>query len=232
MTLSADMSRLDRLLLERLLHRDDAAWRALVTRYDPLLLSIARRTFLRYGHPPAKGDVDDVVAEVWAGLLADDLRRVRIAIEQGHLLPTLHVMTRHRAIDALRRMKAGRSASELEAVPAADEPAPDTRPLEAEERDRLRDALAALPDVQRLIVTLVYLHGKTHREAAELAGIAPNSVGPTLHRALGRLRSTLDDHPAPRHDAARARQPEPRPAASHHDGSSRAPVWGMPHPEP
>jgi RNA polymerase sigma-70 factor (ECF subfamily) len=53
------------------------------------------------------------------------------------------------------------------------------------------DALAALPDRFRSVVTLVDVHGLSYAEAAEVLGIPVGTVMSRLHRARARMRQRL-----------------------------------------
>ena len=53
------------------------------------------------------------------------------------------------------------------------------------------EALAALPDKHRLVVTLVDVHGLSYAEAAEALGIPRGTVMSRLHRARARIRGRL-----------------------------------------
>jgi RNA polymerase sigma factor (sigma-70 family) len=44
---------------------------------------------------------------------------------------------------------------------------------------------------ERTLVELFFLQGKKYREIAALTGVAQNSIGPTLGRALSKLRTAL-----------------------------------------
>jgi bifunctional DNase/RNase len=57
---------------------------------------------------------------------------------------------------------------------------------------RVRAAIAELPRGQREAVTLFYLAGLTHAEAAEHLGIAPGAVKTRLHKARATLRTRLE----------------------------------------
>lgn len=56
----------------------------------------------------------------------------------------------------------------------------------------LADQIAALPHPQRAVIVLKYYLQLPNREIAELTGMRPGSVGPTLGRALARLREDVD----------------------------------------
>ncbi|MHB1065328.1 MAG: RNA polymerase sigma factor [Georgenia sp.] len=54
------------------------------------------------------------------------------------------------------------------------------------------DALQALPDKHRAVVTLVDIVGLSYREAAEVLGVPRGTVMSRLHRARARIRARLD----------------------------------------
>ncbi|WP_237706538.1 RNA polymerase sigma factor [Kribbella flavida] len=65
--------------------------------------------------------------------------------------------------------------------------------LSAERRRELLDALKALPEQYRLVVTCRYLLELDEQETATVLGWPRGTVKSRLHRALGRLRSQLPD---------------------------------------
>lgn len=180
-----------RLLLERLLRYDPKAWNELVETYSGLLLTIVRGTFARYGFTPASADVEDVVADVWQNLLANELKIVRQCLQNGYLLQTLHVLARNRAIDLLRRRKF--ETMPLDGNEPAVESPPSMVPSAAVDipEARLHQAIATLTPRERAFVALFFLQGKKYKEIAALTGIAMNSIGPTIGRALIKLRQVL-----------------------------------------
>lgn len=81
---------------------------------------------------------------------------------------------------ARRRLKAERSAP-----PAGDEAGGET--------EFLADVIAALPDRQRVAIVLKYYLGFSTREIAEAMHVRPGTVGPTITRALARMKEQLDE---------------------------------------
>ena len=59
------------------------------------------------------------------------------------------------------------------------------------ERERMREALAALPDDQRRALVLVAYAGKTAREISELDEVPLGTVKTRIRAAMGKLRDTL-----------------------------------------
>jgi RNA polymerase sigma factor (sigma-70 family) len=61
--------------------------------------------------------------------------------------------------------------------------------------ERVRAALAALPERQRLVVFLRYYADLDYRTIAEVAGIAPGTVAAALNAARQRVRALLEEVP-------------------------------------
>ena len=57
----------------------------------------------------------------------------------------------------------------------------------------VRDAVARLPEKQRIAVVLRFYEGLNGREIAELAGWRESTVYTRLYTALARLRSELEE---------------------------------------
>jgi RNA polymerase sigma factor (sigma-70 family) len=178
-------------LLRRLLAGDATAWAEMVGTYSALLAAVARRTFATYGYVPVALDADDVVAEVWRNVLAGDRRVLRRCLEHGHLLATLHTLVRNRAVDVMRRHRLKTLDIDAHRIPepVRDDDDDDDDRLPPE---RVREAFAVLNDRERTIVELFHLQGRKYVEIAALTGIPQNSIGPTMGRALAKLRSALE----------------------------------------
>ena len=175
-------------LLARLLENDQAAWRELVRDYSGLLLAIAGRTFAAYGFPAGLQDREDAVAEVWRNVLAGDRRIIRNCREKGFFLQTLHLLARRRAIDLMRARK------------IKVEPLDDREPAGAQgdaafepeyPASAIREAISRLAPREQAVIGLFFLQGKSYREISGRTGIVMNSIGPTIARALVKLRAHL-----------------------------------------
>jgi RNA polymerase sigma-70 factor (ECF subfamily) len=81
----------------------------------------------------------------------------------------------------------------LEREPLAKEPSPGKKMQREERFDRLEKALHALPPDYRKAVVLVRLGGLSVAEAARRMKRSPNAVSKILLRALGKLRTVLDE---------------------------------------
>ncbi|HZD72055.1 MAG TPA: sigma-70 family RNA polymerase sigma factor [Actinomycetes bacterium] len=83
-------------------------------------------------------------------------------------------------------------SSEEQAVePASFEPSPEEQAVRELDRERVRMAIARLPEQFRVAVTLVDIHGLTCGEAAAVMGVPRGTVLSRLHRARRRLETML-----------------------------------------
>lgn len=134
-------------------------------------------------------DVDDLVQETYARLLqAREQKPLRSA--RAYLFTT----ARNAVFDLFRRRKVAAidGTADLEFLPVVDD-----RPNVAEavcrdqELQLLAEAIQALPERCRRVVTLRKLHGLSHREIAEKLGIAENTVNAQVAIGVLRLRDYL-----------------------------------------
>ncbi len=126
----------------------------------------------------------DVCQEAFVRL-HDRLEEVR-----GEPGPWLRAVATRLALDRLRARSRHATAAASLARPAF-APAGDEGALEAERRDRVREALAALPDRQREVVVLRVIEGMTFPEISRDLGIHEGSAKVHLRRGIERLRSLL-----------------------------------------
>jgi RNA polymerase sigma-70 factor, ECF subfamily len=107
-----------------------------------------------------------------------------------------------RAMDRLRKryrpggrchVGARAATGQLLAEATSTEASPVDHAVAAELSERLRDALAQLPERQAEMFYLHALCGWSHRELAARMHMTDNAVGVTIHRARQRLRELLND---------------------------------------
>jgi RNA polymerase sigma-70 factor, ECF subfamily len=115
---------------------------------------------------------------------------------RGSVSAFLTTMTRSRAIDRLRRR--GRSVRLLktwhEATPAAPAPAtPFERVSMAHCAERVRGALAELPEAERQVLELAYFKGLSQAEIAADLDTPLGTVKSRSRRALMTLKRALED---------------------------------------
>lgn len=161
--------------------------------YDATLarvFAVARR--ICTDHALAEEVTEDVYVQVWRDAGRFDATR-------GAALAWLLMMTRSRALDALRREDPAVSVEDPESlIDDAGASAVDADPmnlLDALRRDsEVRSALATLPARDRQMVALAFLRGLTHAEIAAAMQLPLGTVKTTIRRALGVLRAQLSIH--------------------------------------
>ncbi|HEY2476702.1 MAG TPA: sigma-70 family RNA polymerase sigma factor [Candidatus Cybelea sp.] len=128
-------------------------------RYASLLYSAAYNVL--GNRDEAQDCVHDAIAKLWRS-------RAPYSAQRGSLRSFLVVCVRNEAISWLRRRAHRMRLSErLAALPREHAELGAGDPIE---RDRVRNAVARLPDDQRTPLAMAFYEGKTHREiAAELA---------------------------------------------------------------
>lgn len=170
-------------LVAAALDGDSQAWKSLVERFTPLVLSVVRR------HRLFGNDAEDVVQTLWLRLVEHlgDLR-------EAHALPGWIVTTTRNECLRLIRARVHLSPAELtdhlvsEAI-KSDDVAADL--LEAERHEALLAALAQLPDRDReLLLLLIEDPPPSYQEISRRLGVPVGSIGPTRARALARIRTT------------------------------------------
>lgn len=91
----------------------------------------------------------------------------------------------------LTRERSRRAPSEDAARAVDPHPRPDEEALRGEERDRVRLAVATLPELYRSVVVLRYFSGLSVDEVAQIVGRPSATVGVQLLRARALLRQAL-----------------------------------------
>jgi RNA polymerase sigma-70 factor, ECF subfamily len=153
-------------------------WDRIVTDHGPMILRLACRIL---GHGP---DAEDVVQEAF-------LEGYQVAQDQevgnwGGLFSHIAV---HRSLDRLRRRRPAGPLSGAEASPHAD--GPQEAAVANELAQRLREAIARLPEQQATVFCLRYFDDLPYGRIAERLGLEVGAVGAALSKARGKLKSML-----------------------------------------
>jgi RNA polymerase sigma-70 factor (ECF subfamily) len=166
--------------LDRLVAGDKAAWDRFVARFAPVIFAAVRRKLVPAGRAD---DAEDVAQDVFIRLCARDFRLVkRYDASRAKLSTWLTVIAHSAAIDHLRRQKA--PAQTLDSVPEA---------LLAVDPPKDPVNIHIPPDLlsprQALVLEMLYQREMEAAEAAEILGVAPQTVRSTHHKALTKLRA-------------------------------------------
>lgn len=159
---------------------------ALVLAHRSALVALARREGLR-GEEALDVVQDALLA--WATRYADR--------PPDRARRTLLALTRNLARNRRRRHANARAHLGDESLDtiAANQPAPEERLVEAEDRVRLHACLAHLAELQRSVVTMRLLEERAGDEVAVALGLAPGHVAVLLHRARTNLSTCLARSP-------------------------------------
>lgn len=103
-------------------------------------------------------------------------------------------ITRNLAIDALRMRRSDPIDPDvIVSLPlAATESSPEERGALAVETDRLRAAMAELPEEQKRSLVLASIYGRTAREISEMDGVPLGTVKTRIRTAMMTLRKNLE----------------------------------------
>jgi RNA polymerase sigma factor (sigma-70 family) len=170
----------DETLLAGLGSGDPDAAAAFVRRFQARVYGLA----LTMLHDP--GLAEDVAQEAfvraWRYAATYDARRARVST-------WLLTIARNAALDRARVRSA--TPVDPDEVVARLDVADSSPGVDVPERERLRAALAGLPDDQRRALVLAAYGGRTAREIAELDGLPLGTVKTRIRSAMAKLRTTL-----------------------------------------
>jgi RNA polymerase sigma-70 factor (ECF subfamily) len=158
---------------------DQSAMAALYDRYSSIVYSVALRVLQDTG--AAEDILQDIFMQLWRNPGAFDAGR-------GNMAAWLAVITRHRAIDGLRRR---RPENDIADVVVFVEPDLVTEADRTRAMDRVRGALQAMPSPQRSALEMAYFEGLTHVEIAEKTGEPLGTIKTRIRTGLLSLRKVL-----------------------------------------
>lgn len=164
---------------------DQAAWDALVARYNGLLWSIAR------GYRLSPSDAADVVQTAWFRLV----ERLDTIRDPEHVGAWLATTARRECLRVLRGSGRVTLADEDDAVqPTESAPGPDAQVLASERDGLLWQAVTRLPGRCHALVRMLMADPPPSYEDVSAALDMPvGSIGPTRARCLAHLRELLED---------------------------------------
>jgi RNA polymerase sigma-70 factor (ECF subfamily) len=179
----------DETLLRLIASAQESALGELYDRYGRLVYSMALNTV---GEPTLAEEItQDVYLRVWNK--ADTYRS-----DQGKVITWIASIARYRAIDVLRRQSVRPEGNR--ATWSDDEPfeLPDPGDIEelvetSQRKQRIRAAIAQLPEEQRRALALAYFQGYSHTEIAEILNEPLGTVKTRIRLAMQKLRGILQE---------------------------------------
>ena len=158
---------------------DQGAMAALYDRYSSIVYAVALRVLQDTG--AAEDVLQDIFMQLWRNPGLFDASR-------GNMAAWLAVITRHRAIDALRRRRPENDIADV-VVSVETDFAGDADRSRA--MDRVRGALQTMPTPQRSALEMAYFEGLTHNEIAEKTGEPLGTIKTRIRTGLLSLRKVL-----------------------------------------
>ncbi len=186
------LTTIDRNLLQRCLAEEPGAWRDFVDRFISLFVHAINHTAHARSVPLSGHDVDDICAEIFLTLLANDYRVLRRFQGNSSLATYLTVVARRvvvREIDRRRKAEAFGHVSAYQSAAGSVRLATGETQLRVDDREEVQSLLSNLPESDAEVVRQFHLEGKSYREISSGLGIPENSIGPTLTRAREKLRT-------------------------------------------
>lgn len=196
-------------LLARLREGDEAAFTALVERHYGTMLAVAQ------SYVKTRAVAEEVVQEAWLGVLKGIDRFEGRSSVKTWIISIVINTAKTRAVREARTVPMASLAPEGEE--AAVEPErfrsatdafpghwwsyprdwrelPEDALLERETLEVVRAAIEALPDAQRIVVTMRDVAGCTSEEVCRTLGVTEGNQRVLLHRGRSRVRAALERH--------------------------------------
>ena len=197
----------ERQLIVRLLAGECEAWTEFVDRYQRVVFARVNQVLVQYGKSVEANEADDVVADLFTSLLANNMRMLRRFEHRSTLATWLTIIAHRMSLRAAMKSKRKRTqtnqldpttgqtpiqALEQLAVDPAENPL--ARLMSTENRSKIRHQLTMLKEADRQVIELFHFEKLSYREIALRMGMSENSVGSRLTRAQRRLRQLMEAH--------------------------------------
>lgn len=164
--------------------RDRAAFLELFRHYAPKLKGFYRRRGL--GDAQADDLVQDVMVSLWQRAGQYDRRQAGVST-------WVFTIARNRQIDIIRRERRPELEPDEPALAPSEGPEPDAAFETEQSAERVRAALAELPDEQAELIRISFYEEASHSAIAERMGLPLGTVKSRLRLALQKLRAALGD---------------------------------------
>lgn len=172
----------DEALVALVARRDEGALAALYDRFGRVAYGLALRILRDPGL--AEDAVQEAFMTVWRN--AD-----RFMPERAKASSWLLTFVHRRAVDLVRREERRRTEPLTNERDGGESPAPDEEAWLRLRREKVQEALRALPDQQREALELAYFGGFTQSELAERLGEPLGTIKSRMFTGLARLRELL-----------------------------------------
>ena len=190
----------DNQLIKLCLDKNALAWSEFVERFSKVIYWAIKDKLKRWGYSFKEQDLEDIYQEIfskiWQGSKLKEIKN------SEKISGWLVMVAGNAAIDYFRRKNKQASKrynySEQKELELNDDLIlSNDNPLQVlytqEIKEILESALESLTSRERIIITLSHLHGKKHREIAELLNMPLNTVSTIISRTKQRLKDKLKE---------------------------------------
>lgn len=169
---------------------ESGAWKEFVDRFLGLFVHVIHHTADARSVKTTPEDVDDLSAEIFLTVLANNFAVLRHFRGQSSLATYLAVVGRRVVVREMSKRRMAEAMGHVVASQTALEHAhvhPDSHRVESQEE--VQRMLEELPAVDAEAVKMFHIEGKSYREISAVLGVAENTVGSMLTRAREKMRS-------------------------------------------
>jgi RNA polymerase sigma-70 factor, ECF subfamily len=184
----------DLALVQRLVDNSEAAWCKLVNQFAGQVRARIIRVTISCGSLNRSAMVDDILAEVFRALLANEHAALRAYQGRCSLSTYLcAIATRVALRYSIKPAHGIQSEDVLTALEDTKAAAPEHRALDSEQNQWLLQHIDKLPGKQRQLIRLFHLEGKSYKEISVQLSMPIGSIGPSIGRAEAQLRQMLGE---------------------------------------
>lgn len=184
------LSVIDRDLLERCLGSAPRAWEDFVDRFLGLMIHVVNHTLRCRGLTLSREEREDLVAEIFAAIVANKYAVLRRFERNCSLATYLSVIARRIVVRKLARRTLPTAPDD---TPLDDQGSDDSDILRLDDADEVEQLLKQLSPDDARVVKMYHLDGLSYREISERIGIPAGSIGPILSRARAKIRGAYPD---------------------------------------
>lgn len=160
------------------------AWVNFVDRFLGLMIHVVNHTARTRGLPLDDDTRDDLVAEIFAVIVADKYAVLRRFQKNCSLATYLSVIARRIAVRRLMTRSPATLSDEL----LDQQGQPDRELAQFEDAEEVERLLTRLSPDEAQVVRMYHLEGLSYLEISRQIGIQESSIGPVLSRARNKMR--------------------------------------------
>jgi RNA polymerase sigma-70 factor (ECF subfamily) len=187
------LSEVDRNLLDRCLSRKPRSWEDFVDRFLGLVVHVINHTSQSRSIRLTPEDREDLAAEVFYTIVADDFANLRRFRGDSSLATYLTVIARRVVVRELLKRKATTPLADAAAVAAHENGNGHPAEERIANKEEVEQLMRNLEGAEADVIRMYHLEGMSYREISQRVGLAENTIGPTLSRAREKMRRSRAD---------------------------------------